>query len=107
MEYKEEKTEQMIRQLAANFLHQESSGLSLITVTRVVFSNRMTKATILFSVLPEDKQDEALEFARRKRAEFKEYARTHGRIGRIPLFEFDIDYGEKNRQRIDEISNEQ
>jgi ribosome-binding factor A len=105
MQFKEEITEQMIRKLAADFLQLESNGSSLITVTRVVLSNRFTKATILFSVLPQDKQEEALKFILRKKRDFKEYVKTHGRIGRIPLFDFEIDYGEKNRQRIDEISN--
>lgn len=102
--YKEEKTEQLIRQLAADFLHRESNKSSLVTVTGVQLSDRLTKATILISVLPESKQQEALDFARRKRAEFKEYVKSHAKIGRIPLFDFEIDYGEKNRQRIEEIS---
>lgn len=103
-QFKEEKMEQMIRQLAADYIQHESSGLSLITVTRVELSNRMTNARILISVLPEDKQDEALEFVRRKRQDFKEYVQENSRIGRIPHFDFAIDFGEKNRQRIDELS---
>src|SRR4051812_6484473 len=102
MDFKEVKTEQMIRQLAADYLQQESSGLSLITVTRVILANRLTKATIMITVLPEDKEEEALEFTRRKRLDFKEYVKKHGRIGRIPHFDFQIDFGEKNRQRIEE-----
>jgi ribosome-binding factor A len=102
--YKEQKTEQLIRQLAADFLHLESNKSSLITVTGVRLTDRLTKAIILLSVLPEEKQAEALDFARRKRAEFKEYVKSHARIGHIPLFDFEIDYGEKNRQRIEEIS---
>lgn len=105
--YKEVKTENLIRELAAAFLQHESNGSSLITVTRVSLTDRLTKAIILISVLPEDKQDEALDFVRRKRAEFKEYVKKHAKIGRIPLFDFAIDFGEKNRQRIDELSNEE
>jgi ribosome-binding factor A len=106
-EFKEVKTENLIRELAAAFLQRESNGASLITVTRVVLTNRLTKAVIMISVLPEDKQDEAIDFARRKRAEFKEYVKKHAKIGRIPLFDFEIDIGEKNRQRIDELSIEE
>src|SRR4051812_33255351 len=102
--FKEIKMEQLVRQLAADFLHHESNGASLITVTRVELSNRMTNAKILISVLPDDKQDEALEFVRRKRQDFKEYVQNNSRIGRIPHFDFAIDFGEKNRQRIDELS---
>ncbi len=102
--FKEIKLEEQIRQVAAEFVQRESNGASLITVTRVQMTNRLTKAVILFSVLPEDKQEEVLGFVQRKRKEFKEYVKKHARIGRIPLFEFAIDFGEKNRQRIDEIS---
>ncbi len=106
MSFKEQKIEQLLRELAANFLNKESSGLSLITVTGVQLSDRLTKATILLSVFPEDKQDNALDFAKRKRTEFKEYVRKHARIGVVPLFDFQIDFGEKNRQRIDELSRQ-
>jgi ribosome-binding factor A len=103
-DYKDIKLENLIRELAADFLQRESNGSSLVTVTRVVLTDRVTKAIILLSVLPEDKQEEAVEFARRKRGEFKEYVKKNSRIGRIPLFDFEIDIGEKNRQRIDELS---
>ncbi|MCC2630480.1 MAG: Ribosome-binding factor [Candidatus Paceibacter sp.] len=103
-DYKDIKLENLIRELAASFLQRESNGSSLVTVTRVVLTDRVTKATILLSVLPEDKEEEAIEFARRKRGEFKEYVKKNSRIGRIPLFDFEIDIGEKNRQRIDELS---
>lgn len=105
--YKEEKTAELIRHLAADFLQAESNGSSLVTVTRVELANRLTKAIILISVLPEEKQTEALDFARRKRSEFREYVKKHAKIGRIPLFDFEIDYGEKNRQRIEAISASQ
>ncbi len=103
-DFKEVKTENLIRELAAAFLQLESNGMSLITVTRVTLANRMTKAIILITVLPEDKEDEAIEFVQRKRMDFKEYVKKHAKLGRIPMFEFQIDIGEKNRQRIDEIS---
>jgi ribosome-binding factor A len=103
-DFKDIKLENLIRELAADFLQRESNGSSLVTVTRVVLTDRVTKATILLSVLPEDKQQEAVEFARRKRGDFKEYVKKHSRIGRIPLFDFEIDIGEINRQRIDELS---
>jgi ribosome-binding factor A len=103
-DYKEAKTENHIRELAAAFLQHKSNGMSLLTVTRVTLANRMTRAIIYFTVLPEDKEQEALEFVQRKRYDFKEYVKKHAKLGRIPLFDFEIDKGEKNRQKIDEIS---
>ena len=46
-----------------------------------------------------------LAFAKRKRSEFREYLKKHSALQRLPTVDFEIDYGEKNRQRIDEISN--
>ena len=40
--YKERKIEELIRQLAAQFLQRESNGLSLVTVTAVTLSDKIT-----------------------------------------------------------------
>ena len=101
---RDEKIIKIIKQAGADFLERESNGASLITVTDIKLSNDGKYATILFTVFPEDKQDAALEFAKRMRSEFKEYVKKNTKLGRIPLFDFEIDLGEKHRQRIDEIS---
>lgn len=101
--FKDEKLKDQIHKWAAEFLQRESSGASLITVTDVKLSQRAEEATVLFTVLPEDKQDAALEFARRQLTEFREYMNEKVKTGRMPFFHFDIDRGEKHRQRIDEI----
>ncbi len=94
----------IIKKAAAEFMQKESSGQSLITITRVELSNDEKYANILFTVLPEDKEEPALEFAKRMRSEFKEYIKNNTKLGRIPLFDFNIDLGEKHRQKIDIIS---
>ena len=99
-----EKLIKIIRTAAAEFLQKESNGASLITVTDVRLSNDEKYATILFTVLPEEKEEAALEFTKRMRSEFREYVRTHTKIGKIPMFDFEIDLGEKHRQKIDLIS---
>ena len=102
---KDQRTEELLKHLAAQFLQRESNRLSLVTVTGIVLGYKLETATILITVLPEEKETEALEFARRKRTEFRQYVKENSRIHRIPFFDFEIDYGERNRQRIDEISN--
>jgi len=99
-----EKIIKIIRTAAAEFLQKESNGASLITVTNATLSNDEKYATILFTVLPEEKEAAALEFSKRMRSEFREYVRTHTKIGKIPMFDFEIDLGEKHRQKIDLIS---
>lgn len=101
--FKDEKIKDQIRKWAAEFLQRESNGVSLITVTDVRLSRDADEATILFTVLPENMQDSALEFARRQLSDFRIFMNKKVKIGRMPYFHFDIDRGEKNRQRIDEI----
>ena len=103
-ENRTERMEKIIKLAAADFMQKESSGSSLITITDIHLSKDEKYATILFTVLPESKQEAALEFSKRKRTEFREYIKTKTKIGRIPTFDFEIDLGEKHRQKIDEIS---
>jgi ribosome-binding factor A len=95
---------EIIRVLATSFISLESNYTSLITVTGVDLSKKGDHATVMFTVLPEDKEDDALDFLKRKRADFREYVKKESRLARIPFFDFEIDMGEKNRQKIDEIS---
>ncbi len=102
----EQKTESLIKiikKAAADFMQLESNGASLITITDVRLSSDEKYANILFTVIPEEKQDAALEFAKRMRSEFRQYVKSHTKIGRIPMFDFGIDLGEKYRQKIDLI----
>jgi ribosome-binding factor A len=105
MSLKDQRTEELLKHLAAEFLQRESNRQSLVTVTGIELYDKRTKANILITVFPEHKQFEALDFVRRKRSEFREYIKDHARIQRLPSIDFAIDMGEKNRQRIDEISN--
>ena len=102
--FKDEKLKDQIKKWAAEFLQRESSGQSLITVTDVHLIDEAREATVLFTVLPEERQEAALEFARRQLGDFREYMNTKIKTGRMPFFHFDIDRGEKHRQRIDEIT---
>ncbi len=102
--FKDEKLKDQIHKWAAEFLQRESTGQSLITVTDVKIGSEAREATILFTVLPESKQEAALEFARRQLSDFRIFMNEKVKTGRMPYFHFDIDRGEKHRQRIDEIT---
>lgn len=97
------KVEQEILGLVQDFFQRESSGLSLITVTRVDISSDMHNGTVFITVLPVDKEDAAINFAKRMRTDMRKYVMKRLPIKVIPFFEVEIDYGEKNRQHIDEI----
>lgn len=118
---KDGRLKDIIQEFAAKFIQRESNYTSLITVTDVVLADRGRRATIFFTVLPtgtatgadmamtaaelrESKEKAALDFMKRKRTEFRDYIQENSRLARIPFFDFEIDIGEKNRQKIDEIS---
>ena len=106
MSVQDERVKEQIKTLAGKFLSLNGNTSSLLTVTRVEMSKDSKSATILFTVFPDSFEKTALEFAKRKRSELKQFIKANVSFGRIPFFDFAIDVGEKNRQKIDEISNQ-
>jgi ribosome-binding factor A len=102
---KKEKTEEIIRKLAADFVLREASPASLITVTRVEMKENGKTVNLFFTTLPEKEEDTALKFLMRKGGELVDYVRKNSRIGIVPHLTWRIDYGERNRQRLDEITS--
>ena len=102
-ENRSNKITKIIKNTAAEFMQKESNGASLITITGVRLSNDEKYANILFTVLPEYKEEAVLEFTKRMRSEFRQFVKSNTKLGRIPMFDFQIDLGEKHRQKIDTI----
>ncbi|MBI4079629.1 ribosome-binding factor A [Candidatus Kaiserbacteria bacterium] len=93
--------------MAGEFLAREVANPSiygLITVTRAELSDDFRNVTVLLSVLPHTKEEEALAFAKRARSDFRTYVKEHSFLQPVPIIDFEIDYGEKNRQRVDELT---
>lgn len=87
---------------AADFFARESNRESLITVTHADISPDLKNATVFFSVLPEKMEQSALQFAKRVRTDFREYLKAKNLLKFLPTVDFELDYGEKNRQSVDE-----
>ena len=102
---KAEKMREAIRHAAAEFLAEESNRTSLITVTNVHLSPRGDRATILVTVFPDQKEKEALEFVSRTGGALRDFIGGRVSLQRLPYISFALDVGEKNRQKIDELSN--
>lgn len=100
-----EKLQTAVQEVAAEFLAREATPQSLITVTRVMLSSDGKRATIFITVLPEKAEGPALMFAQRNRRELADFFRTRIRGAFPPFFEFKLDLGEKNRQRLDELTS--
>jgi len=99
--YRKEKLPELLQHLAAEFIERESNRTSLVTVTGATISDTQKQVRILFTVLPEKEEEVVLEFLNRRKRDFFEFIDKKARIGRMPDIRFVLDVGEKNRQRID------
>lgn len=104
--YKNEKTASLLAKFAAQYLENESNQESLITVTRAEIFEKGKRAIVFFTALPQTKEVGALEFARRRRNDFRRFVAAKKSFGLVPNIDFQIDFGEHNRQRIDELSHQ-
>lgn len=95
-----------IRNIAQDFFQKESSGVSLITVTKANISRDLERSTIFITVLPENKEEQALSFARRMRTDLRTEIKNKLKIRKIPNVEIKIDDGEKARQIMDKLLRE-
>ena len=98
-----EKVANLIKELGAQFLGRENNRTSLITVTSCTVSPDLKRATIFITVLPDEKEGSALDFVKRKRGELREHLKKNIKIKIIPFIDVQIDRGEKNRQKIEEL----
>ena len=101
-----EKASSNLLHLAAAYIAIEAGRNTLITPTRTDISPDRKNATIFVSVFPDNEAEHAMQFLARHRDTFRQYLKAHGRFAILPFIKFELDYGEKNRQRLDELSNE-
>ena len=101
--FRGEKIANHIRELAALYIEREGGVTSMITVTRVLLSPDNKKATIMISVLPREKEKAAYGFIRRNLGELRKYVTKGLKVNPVPFLNVEIDEGEKNRQKIDEL----
>lgn len=98
-----EKVANFIKELTASYLARAQNGTALITVTAANCSADLKRATIFITVLPESKETETLAFVKKERSEIHELLKQKMATKNVPFVDFQIDQGEKNRQKIDEL----
>ncbi len=104
--HKDEKYASLISRFAAEYFENESNGESLITITRVDILDKGRRAIVYFTTMPRESEKSALDFAKRRRIDFRRFVMSKKSFGFAPKIDFEIDEGEHNRQRIDELLNE-
>lgn len=100
---KQEKLENQIAQVAAKFIETESNKTAIISVTRVQLIDRGRSVNIFISVLPENGEESALNFLKRKRNDLRTAIKKGVNMQNIPFVDVQIDKGEKARQTIDAL----
>ena len=98
---------QELAHMAGDFLAREVANPranGLITITRAELTPDLKNVTIFLSVLPHTFEESALKLAKRARSDLREYVKKHSILHPVPTVDFEIDYGEKNRQRIDDLT---
>ncbi|HEY9480957.1 MAG TPA: ribosome-binding factor A [Candidatus Paceibacterota bacterium] len=101
MSFKKERLEEIVRDYAARFFSLYSNRTSMITVTRVAANDKGNLATVYLTVFPETQEEAAIDFAKRNRSDFRAFVRYNAKLMRTPFFDFEIDRGEKARQKLD------
>lgn len=100
---RQEKMNRELTKLMATFIERESNRTSLITVTRCDISPNFKNLIVYLSVLPEDKEDQVLQFMDRRKWDARDYIKKNLNMRVIPFVKFTIDSGEKNRRHITEL----
>ncbi len=103
MAHRQERWNELLRRLVATFIERESNRDALISVTHVDVNESLKYATIYISVLPESKEDAALNFMKRQLTDIRTHIKKNAPSRVLPYLNVEIDRGEKNRQIIDRI----
>ncbi len=101
MSHRNEKLPELMMHLFAEWISIESNRTSLITATSARLSENGRQLNLYYTVLPEEKENAVADFLSRRKRDFFAFVDTKARIGRMPEVRFELDRGEKNRQRID------
>lgn len=100
MTFHNQKVKEEVMHLAGEYISRESNRDALITITNGIISDDAKYVTLLFTTLPESKEEAVLDFLKRKRKEFKHFVLKNSKIGRVPFFDFEIDKGQKEANQI-------
>jgi ribosome-binding factor A len=86
--------------LAANV----RAGGSLVTVTRASIAPNLKNVTIFVSIIPKSREEVMIKELKRLRTDFHDYLKEKTVLRDVPTVDFVADFGEENRQRIDELT---
>ncbi len=100
-----DRAKSVLMEVVATFIRNEANQNPLITVTNLRVSPDSKNLTVLFTTIPDGGEGDALIFLKRKGRDLRTYIKKHSRLRVIPNVDFEIDWGERHRQHIDEITH--
>lgn len=103
---REEKLNAHLQKVLAEFLREELGVSPLVSVTRVEVRRGLKSARAFITVFPEKEGVAVLAQLEKRHGALMRYLAAHTRMKYIPSVSFEIDIGEKNRQRIEELLRE-
>ena len=103
MTTRQERLSSLFSKLSAQFLQKAYAGRELVTVTGCTISKDLEKGTLFLSVYPEGNEKRVLDSLSGMKQELRYFLSKHTEIKTLPYFDFEIDYGEKNRKRIEDL----
>ena len=83
MTLRQDKISSTIKKLAGEFINLESDRESMITPIGANISKDLKNATIYVTIFPENKEEESLEFLKRKRSDFRDFFKNQIKIRNI------------------------
>jgi len=104
MSQKDERAASILQRSVGKFLSELSEPGVLVTITKLETFDRERTVNVYITIYPESREEEIMKKLRRERSALREHVREHEKLANLPVFDFLIDRGEKNRQHIDEIS---
>lgn len=96
----------LLMEKVATFVREEANHNPLITITNVSVTPNYRGVVVFFTTIPDGGEQDALIFLKRKGTDLRDYLKKHARLKYIPHIDFEIDYGERHRQHIDDLSRE-
>lgn len=103
MSERQEKIASLLCELSASFVQHEANTDPLVTITRATVSPDLKQATIFFTTIPDERENDALVFLKRSGSDLRKFVKKHARLKFIPHFEFSVDRGERHRQHMDQV----
>ncbi len=103
MTLRQEKFNSLLKNLISSFLCKELDKNCVMTITRVETPKDFKTAKIFISIFPENREKEIMKFLKSKAGDLRRYIGSQIKTKFLPFLEFEIDEGNKNVKRIEEL----